>query len=359
MRDLLVASGVASGTNPLAATSTPSTLIPETPMMSKQTYPAGLSYVGATRRATAWVRRFGTTQSRAVIAWNLAIIWLLVMFVVVTAWYAVTLLLFSWFVFPFRLIRRSHRKQEHIQKTQLATTPLEKTILREEAARLESLRNEFIALAAHELRTPLASVHGIAVTLDERGDMLPPAQLLQLRRMLREQTERMSRLIEQLLDLSRLDVTAISLAPERLDVRKKIDEVIDLLAPTKHEAVVIDVPPGLATTADPTAIDRILSNLLSNALRYGTPPLTIRAERRDRHFRLSVEDRGRGVDPEFVPRLFDRFTRSSPSGPVALGSGLGLAIARAYAQAHGGDIVYEPAQPHGARFELIIPASGD
>jgi two-component system OmpR family sensor kinase len=83
--------------------------------------------------------------------------------------------------------------------------------------------------------------------------------------------------------------------------------------------------------------------------------VTVRAEQTDRHFRLTVEDEGRGVSPEFVPDLFERFTRSEGSRPSGVGTGLGLAIARSYARAHGGDLVYEDAEPHGARFRLVLP----
>jgi two-component system sensor histidine kinase MtrB len=99
----------------------------------------------------------------------------------------------------------------------------------------------------------------------------------------------------------------------------------------------------------------MLSNLVANSLRHGKPPVTITASGEDRHLRLVVEDRGEGVPPEFVPRLFDRFSRSTESSGRAEGSGLGLSIAQAYARAHGGEIVYGPAVPHGARFEVVIP----
>jgi signal transduction histidine kinase len=84
----------------------------------------------------------------------------------------------------------------------------------------------------------------------------------------------------------------------------------------------------------------------------------VRAERTDRHFRLTVEDRGIGVAPDFVPDLFERFSRSDGSRANAVGTGLGLAIARSYARAHGGDLLYEDAVPHGARFQLVLPAQG-
>ena len=82
------------------------------------------------------------------------------------------------------------------------------------------------------------------------------------------------------------------------------------------------------------------------------------AARRDRHFRIAVEDCGNGVPAEFVEDLFERFTRSDEARARGLGSGLGLSIARSYARAHGGDLVYYDAPPRGARFELIVPQTG-
>jgi signal transduction histidine kinase len=109
---------------------------------------------------------------------------------------------------------------------------------------------------------------------------------------------------------------------------------------------------------DANVLERVLSNLVTNALRYGEPPVLVSAQRSDKHFRLAVEDRGAGVPPEFVPNLFERFARSDDSRRrVAGGSGLGLAIARAYANAHGGDLLYERATPTGARFELVVPVA--
>ena len=83
--------------------------------------------------------------------------------------------------------------------------------------------------------------------------------------------------------------------------------------------------------------------------------MRISAEQRDRHFRLAVEDRGRGVNPDFVPQLFERFSRSGESTEMTQGAGLGLSIAQSFAHAQGGDLIYSPATPHGARFELVLP----
>jgi signal transduction histidine kinase len=237
----------------------------------------------------------------------------------------------------------------------VAATLLDNALARNEAQQLDVLKSEFIALAAHELRNPLSSIYGLFVTLDERGEALAESDRLAVRDALREQTMRMRRLIEQLLDLSRFDLVTVPVSPETLRLRPKIEEIVRGVAAARPDQVTIAVPPDLEAAVDPSALDRMLSNLIANALRHGKPPVTVMALRRDTHLRLAVEDRGQGVEREFVPSLFDRFTRSAESRGRTDGSGLGLAIARAYARAHGGDIVYEPAVPHGARFELVIP----
>jgi two-component system sensor histidine kinase MtrB len=93
-------------------------------------------------------------------------------------------------------------------------------------------------------------------------------------------------------------------------------------------------------------------NLLANAARHGSPPILLAAEERDRHIRISVADGGKGVPDEIRSHVFERFER----GPDAPGSGLGVAIARAYAQAHGGDLLSDDSE-EGARFEVVIPRS--
>lgn len=230
----------------------------------------------------------------------------------------------------------------------------------EHEARLASERaNEvmtnFVALAAHELRTPVTTIHGFVTTLHHLGDRLDDEQRESVREALVGQTQRMAQLVEQLLDLSRLDADVIEIHPEPVHVREEIDQIVAAAAPDP-DGVQVDVPNDAVAVVDRSALERIVSNLVTNAFRYGAPPVIVRAERTDRHLRLSIEDRGRGVPVEFVPDLFERFTRSPGSRGVAGGTGLGLAIARSYARAHGGDLLYEDAVPHGARFSVVLPA---
>src|SRR5581483_2528424 len=225
----------------------------------------------------------------------------------------------------------------------------------EELERLSRLKSQFIALASHELRAPAAVIHGVAKTVVARADSLDGERLASLHETLVQHTDRLTRLIDELLDLSRLEAKAIAIDRRPLPVRERVTELVRAVAGDRHDEVVVDVPEDLQPHVDATAFDRIVGNLVTNALRYGRTPISVRAVQNDRHFRLSVEDHGDGVAPAFVPRLFDRFARGGPPGS-APGSGLGLSIAQAYAQAHGGQLFYEDAAPHGARFQLVLPA---
>jgi two-component sensor histidine kinase len=219
--------------------------------------------------------------------------------------------------------------------------------------RADELKTNFIALASHELRTPVTTIHGLAATLNRHGVSLDQEQRRELREALERQAARMARLVDQLLDLSRLDADAVEINPERFNVRERLEEIVSAVAAERKNDVRIGAPDDLEASADLSALERIVGNLVTNALRYGEPPVEVRAEQLDRHLRVFVEDHGDGVPPQFVPELFERFTRSS--GERAGGTGLGLAIARSYARAHNGDLVYEDAEPHGARFQLILP----
>jgi signal transduction histidine kinase len=225
--------------------------------------------------------------------------------------------------------------------------------------RADEMKTNFIALASHELRTPVTTIHGLATTLNRVGDQLDSDQRHELRQALERQAARMATLVEQLLDLSRLDAEAIAISPERFNVRERLVEIVSVAVPGDVGVVQVSAPRDLEASADPSALDRIVSNLVTNALRYGSPPVIVDASQHDRHLRISVEDCGEGVPPQFVPDLFERFTRGGRERAAGGGTGLGLAIARSYARAHDGDLVYEEAEPRGARFQLILPTKSN
>ena len=222
----------------------------------------------------------------------------------------------------------------------------------------DELKSDFVALAAHELRTPVAVIHGVIETIDRRGDVITADQRTQLEETLRAQTTRLKLLVEQLLDLSRLDAHAVAIDPQRFPVGPRLEDIVNVAAGDKADQVVVEVPEGLEATVDLVVFDRILSNLVTNALRYGQPPVTVHADQVDGRLQVAVEDCGDGVAPDFVPNLFERFSRSEAGRPRGPGTGLGLAIARSYAEAHDGVLEYRQAEPHGARFVVDLPEPG-
>ena len=228
---------------------------------------------------------------------------------------------------------------------------VERAQVHEELIQLDQLKLNFVAVASHELRTPATSVYGVLKTLGERGGQLNEELREELVRVGVEQGERLRRLLEELLDLSRLDARAINVEPRPLVLKSTLTDVVQG-ALAVSDAVELDIPDDLAAVVDPLVLERVVSNLVANAVRHGAPPIRIVAHQRDRHVRIAVEDAGPGVPKELEGRIFDRFARGGASGET--GHGLGLAIARAYAQAHGGDLVYDP-RASGARFELLIP----
>src|SRR5439155_7007976 len=128
---------------------------------------------------------------------------------------------------------------------------------------------------------------------------------------------------------------------ERFNVHERLSEIVATAAAERGADVKVSAPEGLEVSADPVAVERIVSNLVTNALRYGEPPVTVEAVQTDRHFRIAVEDRGDGVPAQFVSDLFERSTRETASRERAAGTGPGVAIAPSYARAHQGDLIYE------------------
>jgi GAF domain-containing protein len=226
---------------------------------------------------------------------------------------------------------------------------IERAQLHAQTVLLDQLKLNFVAVASHELRTPATAVYGALATL--RGRELDDDLREELLEMAYEQSDRLRRLLEQLLDLSRLDAHAIKVDPKPLVLQNVLGKIAADALPEGVD-VTLEVDDDVAVVADPLVLDRVMSNLLINAWRYGAPPIVVHAEQKDRHLRIRVEDAGPGVPEELRAHLFDRFTR----GEQTAGSGLGLAIALAYARAHGGDLMHED-RDVGSRFVLVVPQS--
>ncbi|GAB4303368.1 MAG: ATP-binding protein [Desulfuromonadia bacterium] len=214
----------------------------------------------------------------------------------------------------------------------------------------EQLRKKLFANAAHELRTPLASMRceleGVLEGVFPLDRRLPESLL--------EEVKRLSRLVGGLEELARAESSILSLQQTVVDLSSFLDEFVESVAPLAREQGVeigADIPAHISITADPDRLSQILINLVSNALR-ATPPggrVTLSVERSGDQTILAVTDTGSGIDPADLPHLFERFYRG-PGG----GMGIGLAIVRELVEAHGWSIGVESAPGRGSRFFLTM-----
>jgi protein-histidine pros-kinase len=221
--------------------------------------------------------------------------------------------------------------------------------------RLEAARDEFIHNAAHELRTPLATLAGLGELLATHLSTMSADQVERSLAALRRQGERASLLVTNLLDLSQLDGGRVRLHIEAVDVATAVRRALDVAPAPGGTTVVVVVEPGLSVRADAARLDQVLTNLLTNAYRYGGQNIRIRGEADAGGALLTVEDDGPGVPDVLLPRLFEPFTRG-PHTEAQGGSGIGLALCRQIAEAHGGTLTLENRQQfRGCEARLRLP----
>jgi two-component system phosphate regulon sensor histidine kinase PhoR len=230
--------------------------------------------------------------------------------------------------------------------------------------RADTVRREFVANVSHELRTPIAGVKALAETLQSGALEEPPVARRFLSQMLIE-IDRMTEMVEELLELARLEAGEGALTKEAIDLGMVIAEAVDRVVQyADRRGVVLRVdPPNAAVivSGDALRLERVVINLLDNAIKF-TPPggeVRVRCESRGSEITVVVADNGRGIAEEDLPRIFERFykvdrARSSP------GTGLGLAIAKHTVEAHGGRIWAESIEGRGSTFFVSLPpASGN
>ena len=220
------------------------------------------------------------------------------------------------------------------------------------AAANESIR-EFVAIASHDIRGPLAVILGLSEMLHDQADDLSKEQSAQMVRSIRDRGKMLQRLVEDLLTVSKIEAGAIVTHVEEFALVEAVRSVIDGLG-DEATNVQLCTPDDLVVRADPDHVQRIFSNYLANALTYGAPPVGIKATEAGPFVEAAVEDQGPGVPAELAPRLFGKFARSEDSKSRD-GTGLGLSIVRGLAQANGGDAWYRPVRPHGSCFMVKLP----
>jgi signal transduction histidine kinase len=215
-----------------------------------------------------------------------------------------------------------------------------------------AMKSKFIATTSHELRTPLTSIGGFATTLLHRWDDLGDEDKQQMVQIIEGQSGRLRHLIEDLLVLSTIESGNVRVRQSSVDVAAVAGRAVRELG--LDGRVEVELPPGLAVHADARHVEQILVNLLANARKYGAAPISVAATAGGGWVELAVADGGAGVPSEFVPHLFETFTRAD--GVEGEGTGLGLSVVRGLAEANGGSVRYEPRRPQGACFRVRLPA---
>jgi two-component system sensor histidine kinase KdpD len=223
------------------------------------------------------------------------------------------------------------------------------------AMETERLRNTLLSSVSHDLRTPLAAITGAASTLLQTTPLDPAAERA-LKESIYEEAERLSRLVTNLLDMSRLESGSLHLDREWHSVEELVGAALGRLERVrKGRAVEVKVPPDLPLVpVDGVLIEQLLVNLFDNAFKYSDPgsPVRVAAQSGDGTVTVEVADGGPGVPAGEEDRIFEKFQRASTTHK---GFGLGLSISRAIATAHGGRIWAEGRPPHGIAFCFTLP----
>lgn len=220
----------------------------------------------------------------------------------------------------------------------------------------EAMRT-FVAVAAHDLRSPLASMVGFSSLLTENWSTLSEDNRLKFVNTIHRQSGKLAQLVNDLLTLSSIEGGVLSRQPEAILLADAIDQCL-AASSEKTSDVSVSCPPDLMVLADPLHLGRIVENYLQNAFKYGEPPVRIESTLLGTMVEIRVLDHGPGVPPEFEDKLFGKFARADvPSTRDKKGTGLGLSIVRGLAESNGGQAYYRPNVPRGSCFVALLPSA--
>jgi two-component system phosphate regulon sensor histidine kinase PhoR len=232
-----------------------------------------------------------------------------------------------------------------------------------EVRRLETVRKDFVANVSHELRTPIAAVMSAAETL-RTAARTDPAAAGSFVEIIERNARRLGDLVQDLLDLSRIESKEFRLASDTLDLAGVVARTLEFheeRATGKRMRMSAALPPALpAVRGDATALERVLSNLIDNAIKYCPEgaAIVVAAEDLGGKLRVAVSDDGPGIEARHLPRLFERFYRCDPGRSRAMGgTGLGLSIVKHLVEAMGGTVQVESTPGQGARFSFTVPTA--
>jgi signal transduction histidine kinase len=231
--------------------------------------------------------------------------------------------------------------------------------LAERIASATATKSTFVAVASHELRTPLTALLGFTELLARRT--FESAEVQRMADVMHRETERLVRIVDDFLDLSRIERgLEPRLARSRVEPAPAVASVVEVFRRAGSHALVAECEDGLPDVdADADALDRILKNLVSNAMKYSPPGTLVRVAARARDgadVEFSVHDVGRGIPADALPHVFEPYYRAAGVG-TARGAGLGLAVVKSLVDAHGGAIELESVPGQGTRVTFVLPAA--
>jgi PAS domain S-box-containing protein len=249
--------------------------------------------------------------------------------------------------------------EQRAAEERLRVVTAEKAVLAEKA-RIQEFQERFIAVLGHDLRNPLASIDMGAGILAQK--MKDPA-LTEVVGRLRASSQRMSRMIEQILDLARSRLTGgFELVSRPLDLCELLQRITDEIRTARPHGLIELHCRTLTGSWDQDRIEQVFSNLIGNAVRYGEPamPITVSADGDDRTVWVEVHNQGTPIPPELQRVLFDPFRRGQRDSrtPETEGLGLGLYISKEIARAHGGTIEVRSSRAEGTTFRVTLPRTG-
>ena len=224
---------------------------------------------------------------------------------------------------------------------------------------LERMKDEFISMVGHELRTPLTSMRTALGLLASGRVSNSPEKVQQMLAIALDETDRLTRLVSDMLDLQRLELGRFKLLPQACDAAELVHQAADALQPVAEKAGLrLEISAQSAPLrADPDRIVQVLTNLLVNAVKFSPPGTTVRlsSEQRGAEAVFRVADEGPGIAPELGERIFERFRQGQSEARARSGMGLGLYICRAIVGQHGGRIGVESAPGQGSTFWFTLP----
>ena len=231
-----------------------------------------------------------------------------------------------------------------------------------EQARVERAKDEFVSTVSHELRTPLTAIRGSLGLLSGGAAGRLPPETMNMLDVARRNSERLAQLVEDLLDIQKIEAGRMEFRLERVDLRDLFQETLELnqaMADRRGVTLVVSSePPRAAVRADPARLQQALTNLLSNAVKHSPPGETVRvgARRILDGVRVTVTDQGPGIPPEFRERVFDKFFQIDSSTTRALGgTGLGLSITHNIVRRLAGQLDFTSVEGEGTTFYIDLP----